>query len=451
MSGASNFNVSCNMIKDFRYGIFAAGDNSAQGKLRGNTLEDHWIGLFLNESATIGIQEHHGNIWDGTFDEFGAKNLASQGIALMSQFIFDSDDNTKFEPPSISSVPNWFVDVTGISFICDEEETCPDGVGYQGLAKEWTVLDQALIAGDLGFDHYDKSLSWTGRFHTYHRLKDPGVLSLPPDITLFLSDESTTNIGKLSNALDSLHQAIRYSGIHLSALEDFSPTVQERFAYIAWLDLLWGTGRDTDSLLYQIRLRYDTLFGIIYDYTELLDVIAPIQETKRTSAGNYIKAITPDSVWQSSMKFTLLESISLLEEDELESSTDLYDLALLCPERYGDAVYHARSLIRQDSMLLKYDDITSCDSLVTRSIKDFVAYPARILPNPVSDHVQLHTTHPWTSVVVLSSNGQQHRTSVLSDSKSGTIINTSALPAGLYYIMVNYTDGRRGAYPFVKN
>src|SRR5690606_27254853 len=98
---------------------------------------------------------------------------------------------------------------TGVLFGCGTSSACPDGIGSMEDFAGWDSLDYKLMGGDLGFPHYDRTLSWMGRFHSYKRLVDaPSTLGWPGLITDFLSTHAGLNIGKFSNAYDSLYQAL---------------------------------------------------------------------------------------------------------------------------------------------------------------------------------------------------------------------------------------------------
>src|SRR5690606_41127490 len=69
-SGADKFDISCNQIDDFLYGMNFGGSNPGS-LLRGNIFGDNWTGLLLGResndgNATIGIQEEAGYQWSGS-------------------------------------------------------------------------------------------------------------------------------------------------------------------------------------------------------------------------------------------------------------------------------------------------------------------------------------------------------------------------------------------------
>lgn len=447
-TGGNNFNISCNEISDFQYGIYLAGDHSSQNLLRGNTFGYEWVGLLLNENATIGPQFHYGNIWNDSYIESGAKHLGDAIIVGLSPFKYDKGDNEFYEPPNIQAATTWFTRVTGNSFLCEPENVCPDGIGYTTFSPVWTSLDQDLVAGNLGFTDFNNSLSWMGRFHTFHRLKNVPSISLPSDITTFISNQRNLNIGKFSNSLDSMTNALRYTGTFESGIDAWPIFDSSHVRKILYLDSLLYVDGPNNTISNLIKLHYDSIFYNEYSFHFKDSIINLKIETKVNNAIDYIENITPDSIWQESLQFSLLEALHFAKTDTLLSSTDVYNLALSCPDEYGDAVYHARSLVRVDSTLNKYDDYSLCGGLVSRSAEE-INQPIGILcPNPTSSFFEIRTKEPISGYFIFNNNG------ALIYSESSLIenllnVNTTSYTSGLYLIKVVYSDGRFEIYKFL--
>ena len=102
----------------------------------------------------------------------------------------------------------------------------------------WDSLDLDVIAGNLGFEYFDNPLSWMSRFNTFRRLKGVSSILLPTPINTFLSTHRYLNIGKFSNAYDSLAVALKYNGGFLSVLEDYPAEISAYFDQINLLDSL---------------------------------------------------------------------------------------------------------------------------------------------------------------------------------------------------------------------
>jgi hypothetical protein len=441
--GANGFDISCNEISGYRYGIRASSDNSGGSLLRGNNIGSQWDGLLLGITGVIGSQppdpdndKFHGNIWSGTYYDFDAVHNGPADIVLKSKIYYDKNDNAQFEPLKIDAVAKWFYNEPGESFICENEDICPEGIGgFQDNPTDWDSLDVALAAGNLGYPYFDNPISWAGRLFAYRRLHDSGI-TLPSSLSSFLSSQENLNIGKFSNAYDSLHAAIRFNGALSSIYNDFPNDVSRIFYEIRYLDsLITEETYDRDSLSELIRARNDSIFYLLYDY-HVSDSIVHEQITERIdNASDYISSIVPDSSWEENLQFTLLEFLHLAMTDTLLSSTDLYNLALNCPDRYCDPVYHARSLIREDSTINYYPDDDLCDYIAPRSLGTNSFEIVSAFPNPATNFVSVNSSLQGQKIEVFDINGHLI-TLVFSTNLQITTFNISVLPTGIYFIRI---------------
>lgn len=388
--GNNPFNISCNDITDFRYGIRASSQNTGLGELRGNTFGDLWQGLHLGSTAIIGPQDHNGNIWDGTYYDFGAVHEGqTQLLIQMSRFLCDTSDNDNFLPDSIYASFPWFYTLKGISFACDTAEVCPEGIGYSVPLVTWDSLDLEIISGNLGLEYFNNPLTWMSRFHTYRRLKNLSSTLLPSQINTFLSNQSTLNIGKFSNAYDSLSISLRYTGPLDGILEAFPDDMAGFYSRIQHWDTLIMADRGNDSLINRLKLVYDSIYILECNFLSKNTMIGNVLNAHLENAITYVEAINPDSSWEEQLQFTLLELLDYARNDSLTSSEDLNELAMACPDMYGDPVYHARSLIRIDSMNRYYDNQSLCSYLSPRQEQILPDLTYRILPNPASESVTI--------------------------------------------------------------
>ncbi len=431
--GNNSFDISCNDINDFRYGIKVSSQNTGQGLLRGNIFGDQWQGLLLGRTAVIGPQEHHGNIWDATYYDFAAVHEGSSQLVDQSPFYYDINDNTYFEPSSISAATSWFYNRLGSSFICNEEETCPEGVGYINPLVNWDSLDLEVIAGNLGFDYFDNSLSWMSRFHTYRRLKDLSSTLLPSQINTFLSNQQSLNIGKFSNAFDSLAVSLRYQGPLSGILEAYPEDMSGFYSRILHWDTLIMANRGIDTLIDRLRLVYDSIYVLECNYLSKKGMINNILVQHIDNAIDYTEGISPDSIWEEKLQFTLLEHLVFAKYDTLTSSVLLQELANACSDMYGDPVYHARSLVRVDSSGKFYDHEGLCNYLSPRGIMDPIALSITIQPNPAFEYINILSSDQFQEIRFYDLTGKMI-TIPYSQDCNRVFCNISSMPPGMYIV-----------------
>lgn len=102
----------CNSINNATKGIRFAS-TCTDTDLRSTQFGNLGVGLYLSQLADFGVQntqEHHGNRWNGSYDEFGAVNNGMGDNVSLSKFIVHTETGL-FHPPSIStpfSTTPWF-------------------------------------------------------------------------------------------------------------------------------------------------------------------------------------------------------------------------------------------------------------------------------------------------------------------------------------------------------
>lgn len=147
--------------------------------------------------------------------------------------------------------------------------------------------------------------------------------------------------------------------------------------------------RGNDSLIYKLKQVYDSIYIFECNYLSKTIMISNVLNAHLENAITYVEGINPDSSWEEKLQFTLLELLNYARNDSLTSSEDLNELALACPDMYGDPVYHARSLIRVDSVNQFYDNQSLCSYLSPREAQLTHDLTYRILPNPASESITI--------------------------------------------------------------
>lgn len=197
-----------------------------------------------------------------------------------------------------------------------------------------------------------------------------------------------------------------------------------------------------------IIARYDSIFQYEYNYLIKDSIINDLQTVKRENAIEYIEEIEPDSAWQEELQFTLLEFLHLAKNDTLLSSEMVYDLANSCPDKYGHPVYHARSLIRQDSIQIYYDDDALCNYLNPRATEDITIQAGRLFPNPASTEIHIVAEADILKIQVFTISGKEvYLNSQISDKSA--VIDVSILPPGLYHLRTFSEDKEVEFYKFI--
>lgn len=448
LSGAAESLVTCNEVSTCRFGINATGLSDGSD-VRGNEIGTNWDGLLMGRfpddgNAVIGDQVHQGNEWPGTYTHYGAEHYGSQLILDRSKFLVDEDENSDYNTTVLAS-GDWFYDEDdqGTTFVCNESQECPEGVGYQGLTPVWTELDTAIAAGYLGFEQHDTSLSWIGQLHTYRRLKAwAGQISLPQVLEDFLDDNRQTNIGKFSNVFDSLSVAYVPGSTRAGDLNDWLDDLDTAFAGIAAYDsLLYDDPEDTTYLA-----GLDSVLLAIYNTTEEYgDTAKALMAKALVMTGNaydILDNITSSDTWQTDLRDVLKEVIYYLDESQAPDDTLLAAVANACPDAQGDAVFIARSRLGELGMASEYDDYDLCDTGGSHRVRGDMPVTSyfKVWPNPSSKSIDVKADNAINVISIYDMTGKLMQSHHVSD--ENVELDLHNLDAGIYVVLAVLEDGR---------
>ena len=430
-------------------------------RLRGNNFSnEHWDGLLLGRypddgNAAIGPQSHYGNQWEEaeqSYQHFAAIHLGKQEIVANSRFFIDSTFNGFVTPPSDSSAVDWlvFVDDQDSTFVCIEDSICQNGIGSNTNFTSWDSLDLDLAQNNLGFEYFDHPLSWSGRLHVYHRLHDENLTNYPKNLVDFLEEAESQSIGYFSRSLDSLNTILKCSDTEEQLLTGYVQVVSDKIMEYLLLDSIFVLDSANDSIADAKDQLLDSIAILGQDFYVSDSIINIDIVSRLDNLIEDMESIEADSAWEEMLQFTLLSSAILAKTDTLSASTDMFDLASVCPDRYSDAVFHARSLIRVDSLINYYYDSDLCTSLYPRSENpEKMPYQIYLYPNPASNSVTVKSEITISHLDLINAYGQQIFR-LYSSSEDQITCNVSILPAGLYYIIISSNSGRSAYGSFIK-
>ncbi len=455
-TSSDDFTISCNDVDELGFGINFAGMNTSS-RLRGNNFgNDHWDGLLLGRypndgNAVIGRQVHSGNTWEGDqedFLHFAAIHLGPQALVSRSLFFIDTTTTLgiNVSPPSDSSATDWFIfnDDSDTTFLCSVDSTCLNGVGSTTNLTNWDSLDLEIAQHNLGFEYFDNPLSWSGRLHTYHRLHMANIAGYPSELVDFLEVEASQNIGLFSRSLDSMSAILLCSGAYEEGLTEFPQRFFGKLTEFLFLDSLLLNDRSNDSIAEEMVFLLDSIAIFGYSFNLKDSIIQAHSSARLENLLADIESIPADSTWEEKLQFALLSSALFAKLDSLASSTDIFELASVCPDRYSDAVFYARSLIRVDSLQNYYDDGNLCTALFPRSENTPIReLPITISPNPTSSNFTVRSEMDISELQIFNVVG--HRIyRIQSEGEKQLDCELSLFPPGMYYIITKSVSGQFG-------
>ncbi|MGB5024332.1 MAG: hypothetical protein WBO44_03235, partial [Saprospiraceae bacterium] len=192
-----------NAADDWFYNYQYVGTNS--GTLFGSNVMDnanHGLCLGIPNigplgGALIGVQEHTGNKWTGSFTGKAAKHYGGAGDRVESKFIINALDqqHPEYKPSNFLELANdgWFTnDNQNASVI-----SCPNGVGSSNHPRIFPRSEDYLIASN-GFEYGDDAGSriWTSQRQLYREIaKQEEFSNLPMVYQNFYNNQTETSVG----------------------------------------------------------------------------------------------------------------------------------------------------------------------------------------------------------------------------------------------------------------
>ncbi|HQO88203.1 MAG TPA: hypothetical protein PKX84_11165, partial [Bacteroidia bacterium] len=180
-------NISCNTINNTYRGLFFGGVNP-QTLLRGNEMNKHFNGLYLNNVAVIGQQPHRGNRWNGPFTSFGAVNMNFQGFQA-STFYVDSLLGSVYNPTV--NIAGWFWISTGNTFFCNNQTNLCNQSPATMLSLD--SLEAMIANGTLETTEYLEETKAISNEYLYRMLVEDSLLMQQDSVYVAFMSENAGN------------------------------------------------------------------------------------------------------------------------------------------------------------------------------------------------------------------------------------------------------------------
>ncbi|MCO6490121.1 MAG: T9SS type A sorting domain-containing protein, partial [Phaeodactylibacter sp.] len=456
--GASGTLITCNTTSNTRLGFRFEGMGDAV-QFQGNTIQDHFDGLLIEETGAIGLQEHQGNLWCGTYGGTGARHLASSPLIVQSSiFTVDADETISLGCellPSWEANSQWFFDQDvepGTTYQCitdsgDACSTVTPGSGEEPVEED--ELLQKLADGTFESPEFEEPLKWTGQRHLYYRLLNKEQAALESWEEDFLDEHGSTTVGEFSVVDTTLNAAFTLGEHTGAALDSLQSRIESKLDSLHWVDWQFGFGIevDTAALLAKHHALLDSIAYLHQQGEEQTEAIQLYREDFLEEAemgNNSISASEVFEINEQDVNTLFLETVSIGVDTFTETQiTELWAIANQCPLSGGDAVFRARSLYSLVDPLIMYDDDELCASeLEERPVavqQPQIAAKFQLIPNPAKDELTVKLAAPvevriW--FIIQDLRGRTHFEKELDTGRATYNINTSQLPPGIYYCTI---------------
>lgn len=427
--------------------------------------------LITGNNATIGTQKFAGNKWNfwSGLDDDG--NLSfyypilqhtsdDLNVIELSKFFVHTeqstiDPNTNF--PTFTSdfhpayiTPDEFpLEDAFFEFIPGQPNT---GCGTQQLTAPVDIGDQRIAVGTYGDIISSPAQVWDGERHLFQKLQIyPDYEALFTGFTSFLQAHTQSVIGKFYLLEQKIQEASTMQLFLISQIETAKNDIEELDKVISSYVSINNYSEDTLNVL--LIERYNLVETIIDALTQFAeDRVTILGEAEIT-----LQTISPSESYQTHRKAVFSTFIqSQLYQNGLYDSLQvqaLKDIACLCPEVGGMAVYIARGMLTECNLEDIQQEIIACgpetingpDPLGrngNRSLLvayDFKGRTFNFYPNPSQGSFQISNLQgsPGT-VQVFAPTGQLIESYWLAEGMSFWEVD---LPSGVYFLRISFDNG----------
>ncbi len=413
LAGAQNNKLCCNSTDGGGTGLYFFGTSSSENGLNNTTIGQHNIGLLCEVGTTIGLQEHRGNTWTGSYGDKAAVHRGSLNAIEQSTFRVQSPQGSPFWPAMnliLTTNPGgaqWFEPFEGSASLCEANANCQSpSVGVPPGGKE---SDRKVAEGDYMKGDYAAVHNWEAGLDLFARLdKNETLRKSEAWYQSFYAKANTDAIGAYTRVRGQFETLLNLSSEEGKQADALGTAIQDNLKTLADIGTAYGkatTEADSTKLEAAWLKQYALLGGYFADWRALsasvhkrvLAGVPALQKANAALPEHIVPAANEKLMNSLQLKRVLGEALT-----EKEYS-DLAALASSCPLEAGNAVYRARTWLRTQGSYV-FDDNDLCGlgkekpeeegdgkkslSLDNRGISSRDTWPMANLPQP----------HPRTSM-----------------------------------------------------
>ncbi|NOT37718.1 MAG: hypothetical protein HOP11_10115 [Saprospiraceae bacterium] len=172
-SAALQTRFNCNSFNNYRFSTGFINSNLGT-ELKGSNYNSGLSGLVLgsqtNQTGIIGMQAHHGNVFNGGYSSNDAKCWGGAPFALLSQFLYNDWQNPKYKPINPDPANDWWsFENMQSSVTCGSD--CPNGIGASPRVVGPNDTETRLLTNPITFNEFHNEQTWSVRFQIYELLK----------------------------------------------------------------------------------------------------------------------------------------------------------------------------------------------------------------------------------------------------------------------------------------
>jgi len=464
---SETYSIKCNNTTGHNTGFYFGGlCKNSTDSFQGNTMQDQFVGLYLNSVANVSPQNHRGNKWFGSFhSNYDAVNMnwppnANLVLSLLtvdpspqSGFTFTPSVPIFVTPPFNVDDQQWINPQMGSqTYSCLPIVGCltnpnPGGGGGAGAAPGDGLIN-SFIARDsvLTTDFVDESKSIAKQFLYEDAKTDTSILNNDTIVQNFVASNASESIGLLYESKAALIEANTIKDSILVLLK-ISDSLQ--IGIIDSLELL-------DSLvLANPTINYvNQRLSLVNDLNSQQQVRSNLIQQQQgnnliqmAQAEFFNDLVIPNELPEANEKFINDMVIKLNNSGVVGLVNDLpqiLDIATMCPYQGGPSVYNARVLASYFDNTMQYDDVGVCfqhgvlkQQMITNGLK---GEQVQIIPNPANTEAEVIVSGKLEGICKIEIRDAVGKTileQTFSCNKRKHALNLSSLAPGAYVVIVN--------------
>lgn len=451
----------CNELSDLVNGLTFDGIcTGTTDKIKGNIINNYYLGLYYNNTAVTGLQNWTGNQWTGTNGFYGAR-IGNVQWVLSKYWVLPY---APYLPSIHPDYPLWFGSALHPNFSCSSPNP-PQGsseIQNNTIINSVSIFDHtdSIIAlSSLSFPIYDQELNWVLHRYLLSKIEsNPDAISSNSLMSNFYSLNINSSAWKYQRFFKDRKQALLYNSTSTNQIVEYKLNIYNLIDSLRIINSLLLTANSTSDsiILAQARLK---LFYNHNSKKHLLDSILKIAENSKQLMLNNIKTLNqslPETqVFERNEK--IVNDIYLktfaIGDNELTAAQkdDLYYIATQCPYSGGPAVYFARSLYLNFGGVFMNDDSLcnisqSHPQLESALIDNSSPTNFFYYPNPTKNQFTLNWDNKSESIgtiFVRNSVGVVVLKKQINLSKQFETFDISFLTSGVYFISIDNLAGNK--------
>ena len=300
-----------------------------------------------------------------------------------------------------------------------------------------------LVNGEITYTAFQNEHRWVDRFQVYHLLTEANCQNLSNSVQLFMDQVGNSEIGKL---------VLVESGLNSLAIEANDPNQLLLDSLHILQDILFD---QLNAMSVMNWFSWDSI--IVVDLTDqinsmqqlldsMMEINTEVRDALLEDLIDFNSNISVSTAIATQLKFVNdLQIRSMMDLDfemtETEES-ELYNIAILCPDEGGYATLKARGLLHQMGYNQVFDDRPCHESTIQPIILKLPTEKLIVLPNPVYENVCISTLsgQAMMDLVLYDPIGRE----ILKQSKmeeNNIYLDMSGFPCGNYIFQATLGNG----------